>query len=128
MVTNSTNKENTQSKAQESKALDDEQRVKVLSPGLLVAKRFFRNKLAIVGLVILVTMFLFAFIGGAVTPYSESQVFRTTEKVLKDFAGVTKNKDFQISVMQGKDFPSSALAQIIKAVNKGETEDRKSVV
>lgn len=31
-------------------ALDDTQRVKVLSPGRLVAKRFFRNKLAIVGL------------------------------------------------------------------------------
>ena len=30
-----------------SKALDDEQRVKVLSPGMLVAKRFFRNKLAV---------------------------------------------------------------------------------
>ena len=27
-----------------SKALDDEQRVKVLSPGMLVAKRFFRKK------------------------------------------------------------------------------------
>ena len=32
-----------------SKALDDEQRVKVLSPGMLVAKRFFRNKLAVAG-------------------------------------------------------------------------------
>ena len=45
-----------------SKALDDEQRVKVLSPGMLVAKRFFRNKLAVAGLVILVTMFVFSFI------------------------------------------------------------------
>ena len=31
-------------------ALDDERRVKVLSPGQLVAKRFFRNRLAMVGL------------------------------------------------------------------------------
>ena len=29
--------------------LDDTQRVKVLSPGRLVAKRFLRNKLAIIG-------------------------------------------------------------------------------
>ena len=36
-------------------ALDDERRVKVLSPGQLVAKRFFRNRLAMVGLIILVT-------------------------------------------------------------------------
>ena len=35
-----------------STALDDEQRVRVLSPGMLVAKRFIRNKLAMVGLVI----------------------------------------------------------------------------
>ena len=40
-------------------ALDDTQRVKVLSPGRLVAKRFFRNKLAIVGLAILIFMFVF---------------------------------------------------------------------
>lgn len=44
-------------------ALDDERRVKVLSPGQLVAKRFFRNRLAMVGLIILVTMFVFSFIG-----------------------------------------------------------------
>ena len=56
-----------------SKALDDEQRVKVLSPGMLVAKRFFRNKLAVAGLVILVAMFLFSFIGGMVSPYNESR-------------------------------------------------------
>ena len=62
-----------------SKALDDEQRVKVLSPGMLVAKRFFRNKLAVAGLVILVAMFLFSFIGGMVSPYNESQVFRKME-------------------------------------------------
>ena len=62
-----------------SKALDDEQRVKVLSPGMLVAKRFFRNKLAVAGLVILVAMFLFSFIGGMVSPYNESQVFRKTD-------------------------------------------------
>ena len=33
--------------------LDDAQRVRVLSPGMMVAKRFFRNRLAIVGLVCL---------------------------------------------------------------------------
>ena len=32
--------------------LDDAARVKVLSPSRLVAKRFFRNKLAMVGLII----------------------------------------------------------------------------
>ncbi len=43
-------------------ALDDTQRVKVLSPGRLVFNRFIRNKLAIVGSVILIFMFVFSFL------------------------------------------------------------------
>ncbi|WP_252891416.1 hypothetical protein [Thermoclostridium stercorarium] len=55
--------------------LDDEQRVKVLSPGMLVFKRFVRNKLAIAGFFIIVFMFLFSFVGGLLSPYNETQVF-----------------------------------------------------
>lgn len=40
-----------------------EDRVKTLSPGRLVAKRFFRSKLSMVGLVILVFLFIFSFLG-----------------------------------------------------------------
>ena len=49
-------------------SLNDDRRVKVLSPGALVAKRFFRNRLAVVGLTMLVVMFVFSFIGGLVSP------------------------------------------------------------
>ena len=49
--------------------LDDARRVKVLSPGMLVAKRFFRNRLAIIGMVIIIIMFLFSFLGGALIPF-----------------------------------------------------------
>ena len=56
-------------------ALDDTQRVKVLSPGRLVSKRFFRNKLAMVGLGILIFMFIFAFIAPLFYPYSQTQLF-----------------------------------------------------
>ena len=38
-------------------------RVKVLSPGMMVAKRFFRSKLSVVGLVTLIVLFVFSFIG-----------------------------------------------------------------
>ena len=72
-------------------ALDDERRVKVLSPGALVAKRFFRNRLAMVGLVILVCMFLFSSLGGAIIPYRENQIFEDYEEVVSDFAGATLN-------------------------------------
>ena len=40
--------------------LDDVSRVKVLSPGRQVFKRFIRNRLAIVGICILVFMFAFS--------------------------------------------------------------------
>ncbi len=39
------------------------ERVRVLSPGMMVAKRFFRSKLSIVGLLMLVGLFLFSFVG-----------------------------------------------------------------
>ena len=59
----------------EQLALDDARRVKVLSPGMLVLKRFLRNKLAVIGIIILVCMFLFAFVGPLFSPYGRSQVF-----------------------------------------------------
>lgn len=104
-----------------STSLDDEQRVKVLSPGMMVAKRFFRNRLAMVGLIIIVCMFLFSFVGGMFAPYSEKQVFRTTETAIKDYAGVAENKDWQYSIADGKDFPAAAQAQMILAINKEQT-------
>ena len=102
-----------------SKALDDEQRVKVLSPGMLVAKRFFRNKLAVAGLVILVTMFIFSFIGGMVSPYGESQVFRKTDHVWKDYAGATYNKSYIFTTANGAEFPAQGQQKFILATNKG---------
>ena len=61
----------------ENLSLNDDRRVKVLSPGALVAKRFFRNRLAVVGLTMLVAMFLFSFLGGVISPYQEDQQFYT---------------------------------------------------
>ena len=46
-------------------------RVRVLSPGMMVAKRFFRSKLSILGLVILVGLFLFSFIGPMFSQWAE---------------------------------------------------------
>ena len=60
---------------EEQYSLNDDRRVKVLSPGTLVAKRFFRNRLAVTGLVILVLMFIFSFVGGLISPYKQDQKF-----------------------------------------------------
>ncbi|MDD5937074.1 MAG: ABC transporter permease [Clostridiales bacterium] len=103
-------------------ALDDEQRVRVLSPSMLVFKRFIRNKLAIVGTFIIIGMFLFAFLGGLVSPYGESQVFMGYETISKEYASVTRNKEYRYTVAEGKEFPSAARATMILAVNKGESE------
>lgn len=74
-------------------ALDDTERVKVLSPGRLVSKRFFRNKLALVGLAILIFMFLFAFIGPLLYPYSQTQIFYTFKPLNTDYASATERTE-----------------------------------
>ena len=47
----------------------------IMSPGQLVAKRFFRNKLACVGLAIIIIMALFCIIGPMISPYGEYEIF-----------------------------------------------------
>lgn len=46
-------------------------RIRVLSPGQMVAKRFFRSKLSMVGLAMLIALFLFSFIGPMFSQWAE---------------------------------------------------------
>ena len=55
--------------------LDDVSRVKVLSPGRQVFKRFIRNRLAVLGSVLLITMFVFSFFGPLFYRYGQKQIF-----------------------------------------------------
>ena len=59
----------------EQMKLDDARRVKVLSPGMLVFKRFIRNKLAVAGIIILAVMFVYSFLGPIFSPYTRAQMF-----------------------------------------------------
>jgi peptide/nickel transport system permease protein len=102
-------------------ALDDEQRVRILSPGMLVFKRFIRNKLAIVGSVILLTMFVFAFIGGWLMPYGEKQVFTEYVDMSKEYAGITVNTEYRYVESEAGIFPSVARAEFISAALSGGT-------
>ena len=52
-------------------------RVKVLSPGRTVAKRFFRSKLSVIGLVIIVALFLISFFGPLFSPWGENEIDTT---------------------------------------------------
>ena len=47
----------------------------IMTPGQLVAKRFFRNKLACVGVAIIIVMALFCIIGPFISPYGEYEIF-----------------------------------------------------
>ena len=107
-------------KTDQQMALDDERRVKVLSPGALVAKRFFRNRLAMVGLIILIAMFLFSFVGGWLNPYRENQIFEDYSAVVKDFAGATENTEYRFAEITSGAIPSGARTSLILAVNNGE--------
>ncbi len=56
-------------------------RVRVLSPGMMVAKRFFRSKLSIVGLIMLITLFLISFIGPLFSPWVNNKGDLITDTV-----------------------------------------------
>ncbi len=84
-----------QEPAQEQYSLNDDRRVKVLSPGMLVAKRFIRNRMAVTGLVILVFMFVFSFIGGLISPYEQDKFFYADKTIRRDFGAAKENTEFQ---------------------------------
>ena len=73
----------------EKYSLNDDRRVKVLSPGALVAKRFFRNRLAVTGIIVLLIMFLFSFVGGIISPYKQDQKFYRVEQSRSSSTGGT---------------------------------------
>lgn len=105
----------------EEMRLDDARRVKVLSPGMLVFKRFIRNKLAVIGLVIIVIMFLLAFLGPVISPYGQTQVFTGLGTMSKDFAGAIYNQELRYTIAEGREFSSIARAQFLLALSKNES-------
>lgn len=105
---------------EEQYSLNDDRRVKVLSPGALVVKRFFRNRLAVLGLVMLIVMFVFSFVGGIITPYGQAQQFYTVTYLDKEFVGVTRNNDLRYAIAEGQEFGTILQAQFLLAMGKGK--------
>ena len=99
-------------------ALDDARRVKVLSPGMMVFKRFVRNKLAIAGFIILVFMFLFSFVGPLFSPYSIAQLFTDEDAYeWKNYATGKYNTDPRYITTEGVKFDSSARTAMLLALS-----------
>ena len=103
-------------------SLNDDRRVKVLSPGAMVAKRFFRNRLAVTGMVVLIIMFIFSFVGGMISPYEQDQKFYRVDAQAKDYAGVIHNEEYRYTIGDDVLFKSSVHAQTLKAIILGNDE------
>ena len=111
----------------EQLSLNDDRRVKVLSPGTLVAKRFFRNRLAVVGLTILAVMFVFSFIGGLISPYGQDEVFYRDDIQLKEYAAMSKNTEYRYLVADGQEFGTILQAQLTLHMGKDDSFSYKGV-
>ncbi|MFO7612257.1 MAG: ABC transporter permease [Clostridia bacterium] len=114
---NNIHMEDRKGKPVNSMALDDEKRIKILSPGLLVFKRFIRNKLAITGAIFILTMFIFSYFGGWLMPYREDEVFTKYVDMSKVYAAVSENTEYKFITTDNIEFPMIARSQFVLATN-----------
>ncbi len=112
----------------EDLALDDGRRVKVLSPGMMVFKRFIRNKLAIAGICILVFMFLFSFLGGVISPYRQDQVFYKVDSANKEYASAVVNTDYRFTTAQAGGALSTMVRATFNSQVKGKNAEQVSFI
>lgn len=94
--------------------------MKEQSPGAMTAKRFFRNKLAVVGLAILGFMFAFSFLGGLLSPYGQDQVFYRQEQQSKEYAAVTENSTLRFTPAPGQTLDTVVRSRLTLAITRQE--------
>lgn len=85
--------------------------VRVLSPWRLVLRRFFRSRLSVVGLTMIVVLLLFIFVGPLFTPWGESEI---------DYSEVTSYSYKQITVTDsdGTEYTVFEMTEFVGHVNK----------
>ena len=105
---------------QKEYALDDDRRVRTLSPTALVLRRFTRNRLALAGLIILIFMFLFAFVGGIASPYGQAQLFMRDQLRVKDWAYATRPDNPTVVTLSGMNLPATIPSAVSTAVRGGQ--------
>ena len=108
---------------QEQLALDDGRRVKVLSPGMMVFKRFIRNKLAIAGIIILIFMFVFSFLGGVISPYRQDEVFYKVDSANKEYASAVVNSEYRFFTRDDVQLSALVRANFSRAVKDAGEAD-----
>lgn len=118
-MSNDKNSTNAEKADQQEYSLNDDRRVKVLSPSALIAKRFFRNRLAVVGLVILIAMFLFSFLGGVISPYGQDESFYTDTSLNTQYAGITETTSLRYIAAPDAKFGALVQSSANAAVREG---------
>lgn len=78
---------------------------RILTPGQLVMKRFLRNKLAIVGIVILAIMAIFCFIGPFFSSYGEYELFYIDKETGIEYTSSDYYRPSTV-IINGKESPS----------------------
>ncbi|MBR4940791.1 MAG: ABC transporter permease [Clostridia bacterium] len=117
--------ENKRRAGENQMTLDDAARVKVLSPGMLVFKRFIRNRRAIVGSVILITMFLFAFLGPYFYRYGQTEVFNAYKLLNVNYASAVNRTEHTVYTVEDKGLSTNTrnmFNSIILTMTENETD------
>lgn len=120
--------ENARRSGDEEITLDDASRVKVLSPGMLVFKRFIRNKLAIVGTVILLFMFAFAFLGPFFYKYGQTQVFNTFKPMNINYASAVLREEHSVYPVEDLNISSNTKNMFNSIIASMEKEGKTAMI
>lgn len=91
--------------AEEREFLSD--KVKIMSPGRLVAKRFFRSKLSVIGLGILIALYFLSFVGPLFTGWSYKEIDGDPGNIKYSFEFIGTEEDGYYKVLE--DIPTQNL-------------------
>lgn len=103
------------------KKLDDVTRVKVLSPGRQVFKRFIRNRLAVFGSVTLIILFLFSFLGPLFYAYGQKEIFYKYDSQNVNYALAKENTAYNGYVVDEE-------VEVIRTMRTAMNSNIKSMV
>lgn len=79
-----------------------------LTPGQMIIRRFFRNKLAVLGLVMMSVMIIACFLGAWLYPFSESEQFYRDRTTGEELRANASSEQLASSILSSLEKPSSA--------------------